>query len=61
MTRFLLDTSTVSAAMWKVPDPSVLRSELEELETLAAVGSSDDLAGRIRELAGSGARVVGAA
>ena len=24
MTRFLLDTSTVSAAMWKVPDPGVL-------------------------------------
>ena len=24
MIRFLLDTSTVSAAMWKVPDPSVL-------------------------------------
>ena len=24
MTRFLLDTSTVSAAMWKVPDPAVL-------------------------------------
>ena len=24
MTRFLLDTSTVSAAMWKTPDPGVL-------------------------------------
>ena len=24
MIRFLLDTSTVSAAMWKVPDPGVL-------------------------------------
>jgi tRNA(fMet)-specific endonuclease VapC len=24
VTRFLLDTSTVSAAMWKVPDPAVL-------------------------------------
>ena len=24
MTKFLLDTSTVSAAMWKVPDPAVL-------------------------------------
>ena len=24
MTKFLLDTSTVSAAMWKVPDPGVL-------------------------------------
>lgn len=24
MTRFLLDTSTVSAAVWKVPDPGVL-------------------------------------
>jgi tRNA(fMet)-specific endonuclease VapC len=24
VTRFLLDTSTVSAAMWKVPDPGVL-------------------------------------
>jgi tRNA(fMet)-specific endonuclease VapC len=24
VTRFLLDTSTVSAAMWKVPDPMVL-------------------------------------
>lgn len=28
MTRFLLDTSTVSAAMWKTPDPGVL-SKLE--------------------------------
>ncbi len=24
MTRFLLDTSTISAAMWKAPDPGVL-------------------------------------
>jgi tRNA(fMet)-specific endonuclease VapC len=24
LTRYLLDTSTVSAAMWKVPDPGVL-------------------------------------
>jgi tRNA(fMet)-specific endonuclease VapC len=29
VTRFLLDTSTVSAAMWKVPDPGVL-SKLRE-------------------------------
>ncbi len=29
MTRFLLDTSIVSAAMWKVPDPGVL-VKLEE-------------------------------
>ena len=26
MTRFLLDTSTVSAALWKQPDPGVLAS-----------------------------------
>jgi len=26
MTKFLLDTSTVSAAMWRVPDPGVLAS-----------------------------------
>lgn len=25
MTRFLLDTSTVSAVVWKTPDPNVLR------------------------------------
>ncbi len=29
LTRFLLDTSTVSAAMWKSPDPGVL-AKLEE-------------------------------
>ena len=29
MTRFLLDTSIVSAAMWRVPDPGVL-AKLEE-------------------------------
>lgn len=29
LTRYLLDTSTVSAAMWKAPDPSVL-AKLEE-------------------------------
>ena len=29
MTRFLLDTSTISAAMWKTPDPGVL-AKLEE-------------------------------
>lgn len=29
MTRFLLDTSTISAAMWKVPNPGVLK-KLEE-------------------------------
>ncbi len=25
MTRFLLDTSTVSAVVWKIPDPGVLK------------------------------------
>lgn len=38
LTRFLLDTSTVSAAMWKVPEPSVL-AKLEEHGGQCAISS----------------------
>jgi tRNA(fMet)-specific endonuclease VapC len=38
LTRFLLDTSTVSAAMWKVPDAGVL-AKLEEHGGESAISS----------------------
>ncbi len=38
LTRFLLDTSTVSAAMWKAPDPAVL-AKLEEHGGECAISS----------------------
>lgn len=38
MTRFLLDTSTVSAAIWKEPDPGVLK-QLSEHGGECAIGA----------------------
>lgn len=38
MTRFLLDTSTVSAAIWKEPDPAVL-AQLNEHGGECAIGA----------------------
>jgi predicted nucleic acid-binding protein len=38
VTRFLLDTSTVSAAIWREPDPSVL-AQLSEHGGECAIGA----------------------